>query len=71
MKKKDIPEAVEPRKEETINILASKSRIIRQYINYLNQRDGLPMIQPGDHGDVQTAYVRLREYAVERGWVDK
>ena len=69
-----IYEPVEPTKEDTINVLAGKEMLLGNYVNWLNQRQGLPMMtikegQSAQPGTVMHQYTRLERYAREQGWV--
>ena len=70
-KPKNIPDVEKPDRDRVMNMLASRERILRQYINYLNQQEGLPLAEYGERGDIESAYMRLRAYAVRQGWLQK
>lgn len=69
----NYPDVLKPEKGIMFDILAQKSPPVRQYINFLNEREGLPLLEYDEnvsHTQAYIAYQRLHRYAKEQGWVN-
>lgn len=62
-------------KDETLAILSGKQELCGNHVNWLNEKEGLPMMTVGDGERAQAGtkmyqYHRVEKHARDMGWID-
>jgi len=72
--KHDFYKPVEITKEIALDVLGGKTAICGEYVNFLNQLDGFPMLSRSEgqcigRNVVYYTYIRVARYAHRQGWI--